>query len=119
MGGFACPGEEVNFTCTVRGSSNLTSLSLSWSSAEYIGMSGFFLQFTADMSPGKNMISAINRDVVATLTKNTNVSGVPILESTLRIVVVRASVINCSSGISGHTESIKFSISGIYKHACT
>ena len=49
----------------------------------------------------------------ATLTNVANDNGVLVLESTLRITAVEASVVTCE-GASGDTESIEFSISGKY-----
>lgn len=54
----------------------------------------------------------INGNVTATLTKNTDADGVPLLESTLRIVAVQASVVTCDSVTNGSKASIEFDVSG-------
>ena len=87
----------------------MTNLILAWSSTEYIG-GGNFLQFTSNRMLGSTESSM---NVVATLTNNTNVGGVPVLVSELRIVADQASVVMCS-GTNGVTVSMEFSISGIY-----
>ena len=114
-GNRACSGEEVTFTCTVRGPSSLSVISLAWSSTEYIGQGGS-LQFST-----ANMIGAVenstmdgNITATATVTNNTNVDGELILESTLRITAVEASTVICLSSADGGSETIELSISGMY-----
>ena len=97
------------FTCTV--TSTLPVVTLAWSSTEYIGQRGL-LQFSTTEIPGAmNKTSSIDGNVTATLTNNTNVNGVHILETRLRIVANVASEVTCS-GNNGGTDSIEFSISG-------
>ena len=55
----------------------------------------------------------IDGNVVATLTNNTNVNGVRVLESELHIVADQASVVTCSV-TNRDPVSIEFSISGTY-----
>ena len=110
-GNQSCPGEEVIFTCTIRGPSTLSVLVLGWSSDEYIES----LQLsTADMIGHVETSTSMDGIVTATatVTNNTNVNGELILESTLRITAVEASVVTCISSADGGTESIRFSISG-------
>ena len=114
-GNDACIRNEVNFTCTIRGSPNLTVLILSWSSDEYIGRGdGVALQFTSEAISGKSVASTINENVTAILTNNTNVSGVPVLVSELRIVGARQdSTIRCDSALlSGSSTSTRFFVPG-------
>lgn len=111
-GSHACEGEEVVFTCTVRDSSGLQILVLAWSSDEYIG-SGDLLQFTTENMLGTNDTSTIDGNVTATLTRNTIDNGVRILESTLRLVAVQATMVTCDVTNIGQA-SIPLLISGIY-----
>ena len=79
-GQLVCPGDVVTFTCIIRGSPTLINLVLVWISTNYIGENAH-LQFTTD----DNMVgdidsSMINGDVVATVTSNTFINEVPILE---------------------------------------
>ena len=94
-------------------------LGLAWSSTEYIGQDGSLQLSTVNM-PGAVEISVMNGSITATatVTNITSVNGVLTLESNLRIVAVAASVVTCS-GTNGGTESIEFSISGIFaKYFC-
>ena len=115
-GNLTCPGEEVIFKCTIRGSSTLPVLVLEWRSAEYIGQDGS-LQLSTTDSLGEVEESMMDGIVTATATliNSTNIGGVLILESTLRIVANEASVVTCR-GTNGVTESIEFSISGTYMY---
>jgi hypothetical protein len=115
-GNYSCRGEEVIFTCSVVDSS-LSVLVLAWSSNEYIG-SGDLLQFTTNQMPGANDTSAIDGNVIATLTRNTNETGVLMVESTLRIIAVRPSVVTCDV-TNRLPVSQSFSVSGInnYTHS--
>ena len=112
VGRVACPGEEVTFTCTVRDSSTLPVLQLTWSSDEYIG-SGDLLQFTTNNSPGTSDSRMINGNVTAILTNNTIINGVRLLVSTLHIVAVQASMLTCRV-TNRAPVSVGFSISGMY-----
>ena len=113
-GNRTCPGEEVIFNCTIRGSSTLPVLALEWRSAEYIGQDGSLQLSTAD-SLGAVEESVMDGIITATATliSSTNIGGMLILASTLRIVANEASVVTCS-GTNEVTESIEFSISGTY-----
>ena len=113
-GNRACLGEEVVFTCAVNDSSSLPDLFIAWSSDEYIGP-GAFLQFTTNNIRGANDTSMINENVTATLTRNTDESGVRVLESVLRIVAAQASVVTCNV-INRAQVSTEFFISGKYMH---
>jgi hypothetical protein len=91
----------------------LSILSLAWNSTEYIGQGESLQLSTADML-GAVERSPKDGNVTATLTNNADVNGELVLESTLRITAVVASVVTCLSGVDGGTESIEFSISGTY-----
>ena len=112
----ACMRNEVTFTCTIRGSSNLTSSIIAWRSSEYIGK-GDALQFTSEDMAGTNSTSMINGNVTAILTNNTGIGGavrVPVLVSKLRIVNAdQNSMITCNSLTSGSSASTEFDGSGI------
>ena len=111
-GNYACPREKVTFTCTIRGSQNLTTLVLVWSSDEYIGNP---LRFSIEDMLGTTRMSMINGNVTATatLTSISNVGGIPILVSQLRITAKQASMVTCLSQTSGNTASTMFRISGM------
>ena len=115
-GNHTCPGEEVIFTCTVRASSTLPVLSLALSSTEYIGEGGSLQFSTANMLGDVETSTGMDGSITATatLTKNTDVNGERILESTLRITAVVASMVTCMRGTDGGSESIELSISGTY-----
>ena len=114
----ACRGEEVYFTCIIRGSANSPNLILAWSSTEYIGR-GTPLQFTTATVPGENRTSVINRNVTATLISNANISGVPTLVSELRIIADQASTVICTSEtITGGETSGVLNVSGTCVHSC-
>jgi hypothetical protein len=108
-GNYSCQGEEVIFTCTLRGS-----LGLEWRSPSYIE-DGNPLQFSTASVVGRDTTSMINGMITATarLTRNTDDNGMPVLGSTLRITAAEASMVTCS-GTSGGTESVEFFISGIH-----
>ena len=114
-GNRACLGDEVIFTCGIRGSSNLSVLVLGWSSTEYIGQEGSLQLSTANMighnETGTDMDGNIT--ATATLTNNTIDNEERVLESTLNITAVEASTVTCE-GASGDPASIQFTISGIY-----
>ena len=111
-GNRACQGDEVTFTCTIRGPSSLSGLHLAWSSTEYISRS---LQLSTAHEPEDVEASTdMDGNITATarVTNITNVAGELILESTLLITAVEASVVTCTSGADGGTASIEFIISG-------
>ena len=86
-------------------------LNLAWGSTEYIFGS---LQLSTAHEPEDVETSSMNGIITATarVTNITNVNGELILESTLRITAVEASVVTCTSGADGGTASIGFIISG-------
>ena len=114
-GNRTCQGEEVIFTCTVRGPSSLSFLILGWSSIEYIGQ-GVLLQLST-----ANVIGAVeartdmdgNITATATVINNTNVNGELILVTTLRITAVEASTVTCRDPNRGPA-SIEFTVLGTY-----
>ena len=76
----ACPGSIVEFTCVTTGSTGLI-----WRSNDFIGAgSTTQLAFSDGDSEGvtRNLLNS-----VATLTRNEEVNGERVLESTLRITV--------------------------------
>jgi hypothetical protein len=105
---------EVTFNCTVRGSQTLRDLVLAWSSPEYIGQ-GDPLRLTIEDTPGvNNMTSMVNGNVTAILTSNTNINGVPVLVSELRIFGAdQTSVITCTSETNATSSITTFVSSGI------
>ena len=116
-GNHACPGEEVIFTCTVRGSQTLTTLILAWSSPEYIGQGDPLRFITLDM-PGTNRTSMTDGNVTATLISNTNIDGVPTLVSELRIIADQASTVTCTSEATTSEDSAMFNVSGTCTCTC-
>ena len=86
-------------------------IAVAWSSAEYI--SGSLQLSTADRI-GTNSTNSVDGIITATatVTNNANVAGELVLESTLRVTAVEASVVTCISSADGRTESIRFFISG-------
>ena len=87
-------------------------LTLAWGSDEYISGS---LQLSITDSLGAVSTSSMNGVITATttVTKNSNVTGELVLESTLRITAVVASTVTCMRGAAGGgTASIEFFISG-------
>ena len=86
------------------------SLTLAWSSAEYIGQNNL-LQFTTLNMPGMNVSSMINGNVTAIVTNNANIDGVPTLISELRIVADQASTVICTVQ-NGSEASKEFYITG-------
>ena len=90
---------------------------LAWSSAEYIGQ-GNPLRFTTDDVSGANKTSTINGNVTATLTRNTNINGVPVLVSELRIVADQPSTVTCTSETTTTANSTMFNVSGIVLCTC-
>ena len=93
----------------------MATLVLAWSSAEYIGQ-GAALRFPAQDTIGKNRTSMVDENVTAILTSNTNISGVPVLVSELRIIADRDSTVTCESVTTNSTMSKEFNISGMYVH---
>ena len=81
-GELPCPGQEVNFTCETRGSR-----SIAWTSEEYIEQGGNPLILATFNAVGFTRTSPINNHTVATLINNTIEDGVPVLVTTLRIIV--------------------------------
>ena len=113
-GNDACTRNEVNFTCTIRGSPNLTSLILAWRSPEYIGPQ-FALRFTSATTTGMIMTSMVNENVTATLTNSTMIDGVPVLVSELRIVAANQdSTITCDSVTNTSSNMEEFFVPGMY-----
>ena len=109
-----CPRDEIIFTCTVRGSLTLKTLILAWNSTKYVG-EDLYLQFTSSSKEGSTRSSMINTNVIATLTNNTVVNGVPMLESQLRVIVSKdtpTSIVTCHSLTSGNSASIEFHTPG-------
>ena len=112
-----CPGEEVIFTCTVRGPSSLLVIGVAWSSAEYISGQGGSLQLSTANMIGDVETSTQDGSVTATSTviNNTNVNGELILVTTLRITAVEASTVTCTDPNRAQA-SIEFTVSGTYSY---
>ena len=113
-GNRTCPGEEVIFTCTVRGPSSLSVIAVAWSSPVYITGQGGSLQLsTANMIGHIETSTDMDRNITATVTvtNNINVNGELVLETTLRIAAIEASTVTCTDPNIG-PESIEFTISG-------
>ena len=112
-GNYTCPGEEVIFTCTVRGPSSLPILTLAWSSTEYIGQSSSLQLSTANMIGDIETSAGMDGSITATatVTNNINVNGELELETTLRIIAIEASTVTCRDPNIGPA-SIEFTISG-------
>ena len=111
-GNYTCQGEEVVFTCAVS-DSTLSVLVIGWISDEYIGP-GALLPFTTNDMLGANRTRKIDGNVTAfaVLTRNTNDSGVLMVESTLRIVATVPSEVTCEVN-NGDRVSSSFFVSGI------
>ena len=93
-------------------------LILAWSSTEYIGQ-GDPLRFITQNMPGANRTSVINGNVTATLINNTNIAGVPVLVSELRIVAYQASTVTCDGEATGGTMSQVFNVLGTCTCMCS
>ena len=117
-GNHTCQGDEVIFTCTIRGPSSLSVLVLGWISDEYITGQGESLQLST-----ANVIGHVERSTdmdgsvtaTATVTNNIDVNGELILESTLRITADEASTVTCRDPNQGQA-SIDFTFSGTCAH---
>ena len=104
---YACPGQNVTFTCKTNGS-----LIVAWSSDEYIGPEvGRQLEVTIEE---REIASMQNPNTVARVVRD---NGMKIIESTLSIVVdykFPNASIKCAD-VERATESvIQFQIFGIY-----
>ena len=113
-GNRTCPGEEVTFTCTVRGPSSLSVIAVAWSSTEYIGQGGSLQLSTVDMLGHVETSIGMDGNIAATatVTNKTNVNGELTLETTLRITAIEASTVTCRDP-NGGPASIEFTVSGI------
>ena len=122
QGNRTCPGEEVIFTCTIRGPSTLSVIAVAWSSTEYIGQGGSLQLSTANMLGHVETSTGMDGSITATatVTNKTNVNGELILETTLRITAVEASTVTCRDPNRGPA-SIEFTVSGTctYYIICT
>ena len=112
-GSHTCQGKEVIFTCTVR-SADVSTLILAWSSTEYLGQ-GDRLRFITDNVPGTIRTSG---NATANLTSNTNIDGVTVLVSELRIVADQASTVTCISEATDSRMSQVFTVSGTCTCTC-
>ena len=77
---FACPGQQIIFTCETRGSSIIA-----WKSEEFIGSGGAQTQFIQTQNNGSERWYG---DTVATLVDNRIEGGIRLLVSTLRITAM-------------------------------
>ena len=107
-GQYACPNQQVLFTCETNGS-----LIMAWSSLQYIGPSGIRLELIADDGVGHMVRSVMTSDTVATLTR---INGDKVVASQLRITVQQnfpiASVSCIDAGVG--MSPINFQILGMY-----
>ena len=82
QGPYACPGDQINFTCTTR-----SSTIQAWKSKQYIG-GGAQLEFLSVDQPGTLRESAINPNASAVLVSvNVTENGITVIISTLSVVV--------------------------------
>ena len=107
----ACPGEDVIFTCEVRGADTLI-----WSSNEYIGAesNGSQLEFTTHDEIGARMNCSIDpENNYAILNQND-----PYLQSDLHIRSNQSSRVSCRNINTGSKQSIDFTVlgEGMHKH---
>ena len=112
-GNRTCQGEEVIFTCTLRGQSSV--LAVAWNSIEYIGQGGSLQLSTVNMIGDNETRTDVNGNVTATatVTNIANVAGEHILETTLHITAVEASTVTCRDPNRGPA-SIEFTVLGTY-----
>ena len=83
-GEFVCPGQEITFNCETRGSQFVA-----WTSNEYIESDGTRLDFAQFNTVGQTKTSPINPNTIATLINKTNETGVDLLVSQLRIIILQ------------------------------
>ena len=101
----ACPGENITFTCIVRGSRIL-----SWSSDEYIGTDDV-VDFTTNDTKGEKRY--INKtDTYATLIDVKSGDQELSLESELHIRSNQSSPVSCMTGNNENRQSIHFTVLG-------
>ena len=106
----ACPGAQVNFTCTTNGS-----LVMSWRSDEYIGPNGARLEFTSADGVGSRMTSPINPSAFATLVR---VDGNRVFESVLTLTVsdsYQTASVTCSEVGQG-ASTTTFTLLGMWSY---
>ena len=104
----ACPGAQVNFTCTTSGS-----LIMAWRSDEYIGPNGAELEFTSADGIGSRMTSSINPNTFAILVE---INGNRVVESVLTITVldsIQTASVTCSEVGLG-ASMITFTLLGMW-----
>ena len=78
-----CLGREINFTCQTSGSQ-----SIAWTSSQYIDPDGSRLDFAQFNTVGQTKPSPINPNTTATLINKTNETGIDVLLSELRIIII-------------------------------
>ena len=117
--------QEVIFTCTVRGTSNVI---LEWSSVEYIGQGGFPLQLLSLNGTGTNVSSTTNPSTYAVRRSVSTENNQTVILSDLRLVAslqYPMGTVSCSASANGasFSESITFITRGkmliIITYTCT
>lgn len=111
QGKYACPGQEVIFTCATNGS-----LVTAWSSEEYIGINGRQLEFITSHPLGHRVTSMVNPNTFAELTMK---MGELVTESQLHILVSRdipVANITCADVSGGSSSSTLFEVLGKFNY---
>ena len=110
LGDFGCPGSEVTFTCRTSGSQ-----AIAWRSNEYIGSGNNQLGMVMGINRIGDPLTAAEGKTVAMLTQaHVDGNGVPVLESTLRIVVTSFPnpSVTCTNGTDLGLTTFRFTVPG-------
>ena len=110
---YACPGDILDFVCKTRDSPILT-----WSSDEYIGVDGESIEFL-NIEPSGTVKLGSNQRSVAMLNNASTESGISIMLSTLKIVVLpslnqRSHSITCTNVGIGTKNITAFQLAGMF-----
>ena len=106
-GNIAYDNQTWIFRCITEG----TSMTLTWTSDDYIGSGGDVLQFKSVHSPGRTASNSINPTTIATLINATTVNGVTVIKSELCIIAsvqYSMSSVECRANIHGTPTTILF-----------
>ena len=109
---YACPGDDVTFTCETRDSPILV-----WRSDQYIGLNGVQIEFLSIDPLGTISVSMVDPRTVAELINKSNHNGTSIIISQLNITVLPSIVqqdhsVICSNVGIGTERSITFQLAG-------
>ena len=108
-GKYACPGQEIVFTCTTNGSP-----SVAWISDDYIGINGHSLEFINSEPIGHRLKSTVNPDTYAELTMKTGPGPQDLVtESQLHISVshdISTATVKCSDVGNDSSSSVHFEL---------